>query len=203
MTDVLTDLSSINLVVNSAQTTEIAVSSVGGPPGPQGPVGPQGPPGTGGGSGLPVGGLTNQVPTKNSSTEGDISWKNQLLTSVAGRTGDVTLAEGDIANLTSDLNSKYSASNIPPYPVNSVAGHTGVVTLTESDIIGLPGDLDLKAPLASPTFTGHVTVPTPVSATDASTKAYVDGVAVGLNVKNAANEGTTAPLPANTYNNGS
>jgi hypothetical protein len=35
-------------------------------------------------------------------------------------------------------------------------------------------NLGLKAPLASPTFTGTVTVPTPVNNTDASTKAYVD-----------------------------
>lgn len=37
--------------------------------------------------------------------------------------------------------------------------------------------LALKAPLASPTFTGTVTVPTPVNATDAATKAYVDSLA--------------------------
>jgi hypothetical protein len=38
-------------------------------------------------------------------------------------------------------------------------------------------NLGLKAPLASPTFTGTVTVPTPVNNTDASTKAYVDSTA--------------------------
>lgn len=38
--------------------------------------------------------------------------------------------------------------------------------------------LSLKAPLASPTFTGTVTVPTPVNATDAATKGYVDSLAV-------------------------
>jgi len=37
--------------------------------------------------------------------------------------------------------------------------------------------IDTKAPLASPTFTGTVTVPTPVSNTDASTKVYVDSTA--------------------------
>jgi hypothetical protein len=38
--------------------------------------------------------------------------------------------------------------------------------------------LALKAPLASPTFTGTVTVPTPVNTTDAATKGYVDNLAV-------------------------
>ena len=36
----------------------------------------------------------------------------------------------------------------------------------------------LKAPLASPTFTGPVTVPTPLAGTSASTKDYVDALAV-------------------------
>ena len=34
--------------------------------------------------------------------------------------------------------------------------------------------IDAKAPLASPTFTGAVTVPTPTNSSDAATKAYVD-----------------------------
>ena len=42
---------------------------------------------------------------------------------------------------------------------------------------GITTALGLKAPLASPTFTGTVTVPTPVSNTDASTKVYVDSTA--------------------------
>lgn len=41
-------------------------------------------------------------------------------------------------------------------------------------ISGLVSDLNLKAPKASPTFTGTVTVPTPVNPTDAVNKAYVD-----------------------------
>jgi hypothetical protein len=63
-------------------------------------------------------------------------------------------------------------------------------------------DLALKAPLASPTFTGTVTVPTPVNTTDASTKAYVDAVAQGLAVKPSAIVATTTVLDANTYANG-
>lgn len=59
-------------------------------------------------------------------------------------------------------------------------------TTTSKGIVQLAGDLSgtaasptvpalaNKAPLASPTFTGTVTVPTPSNATDASTKGYVD-----------------------------
>lgn len=44
--------------------------------------------------------------------------------------------------------------------------------------------LALKAPLASPTFTGTVTVPTPSNSTDATTKAYVDtAVVTGASVQ--------------------
>jgi hypothetical protein len=46
--------------------------------------------------------------------------------------------------------------------------------IDQSKISGLATSLNLKANLASPTFTGTVTVPTPVNPTDAVTKAYVD-----------------------------
>ena len=52
--------------------------------------------------------------------------------------------------------------------------------LTQSQISGLTAALAAKAPLASPTFTGTVTVPTPVNGTDAATKAYVDNAVTGL-----------------------
>jgi hypothetical protein len=58
--------------------------------------------------------------------------------------------------------------------------------------------LALKAPLASPTFTGTVTVPTPVNDTDASSKAYVDATAQGLSVKQSVRLATAAALPAVT-----
>lgn len=41
-------------------------------------------------------------------------------------------------------------------------------------------DLALKAPLANPTFTGNVTVPTPSAGTDAANKNYVDNAVTGL-----------------------
>jgi hypothetical protein len=46
-------------------------------------------------------------------------------------------------------------------------------------------------------------VATPVSPTDAATKAYVDALIQGMVLKPNANLATTAGLPANTYNNGS
>ena len=57
----------------------------------------------------------------------------------------------------------------------------------------LTTSIGLKAPLASPTFTGTVTVPTPVNNTDAATKTYVDtAVGSGLDkVSASVGDGTT------------
>src|SRR5262249_10121285 len=63
-------------------------------------------------------------------------------------------------------------------PVTSVAGKTGAVTLVESDIGSLVADLALKAPLASPTFTGDPKAPTPSPGDDdtsIATTAFVTG----------------------------
>ncbi|MEO5627488.1 MAG: hypothetical protein ABIQ89_01210 [Candidatus Saccharimonadales bacterium] len=49
--------------------------------------------------------------------------------------------------------------------------HNGDGTLKDIGIIAT------KAPIAGPTFTGHVTVPTPTDTTDAVTKAYADSIA--------------------------
>lgn len=60
--------------------------------------------------------------------------------------------------------------------------------------------LGLKAPLASPTFTGTVTIPiTPSNTTDAASKGYVDAVAQGLSVKQSVLLATAVALPTNTY----
>lgn len=56
-------------------------------------------------TGLPTGGTTGQVLAKNSNANSDVHWVSQIgsVTSVAGKTGVVTLAESDISGLTSDL----------------------------------------------------------------------------------------------------
>jgi hypothetical protein len=62
--------------------------------------------------------------------------------------------------------------------------------------------LDLKAPIASPTFTGTVTLAAdPASALQAATKQYVDNTASGIVAKPQVLGATTANIDA-TYNNG-
>lgn len=75
--------------------------------------------------------------------------------------------------------------------------------IAESDVTNLVTDLAAKAPLASPTFTGTVTVPTPTNATDAATKGYVDNAVQGLSWKQAVRVATTTNgTLASAYENG-
>lgn len=67
------------------------------------------------------------------------------VTSVAGKTGIVTLAISDIASLQGALDGKAAAS------------HTHAI----GNVTGLQGALDAKAPLTSPAFDGTPTAPTP------------------------------------------
>jgi hypothetical protein len=76
----------------------------------------------------------------------------------------------------------------------------GQITGTLSNQTDLQNALNLKAPLSFPTFTGSVTVPTPINPTDASTKEYVDSNVASIS-QFGANYTTTANLNA-TYNNG-
>lgn len=55
--------------------------------------------------------------------------------------------------------------------------HTGAQA--QSTVTNLTTDLAAKAPLASPTFTGSVTVPTPTTTGQAATKGYVDTAVTG------------------------
>ena len=98
--------------------------------------------------------------------------------SVAGRTGNVVIAISDLAGLQTALDGKAAVS------------HTHAI----SDVTGLQTALDAKAPLASPTFTGTVTVPTPSASTDAATKGYVDSVAIGLDFKESVQAATTTNI---------
>lgn len=64
--------------------------------------------------------------------------------------------------------------------------------------------LGLKAPLASPTFTGPVTVPEPTNGTDAVTKNYVDALKAGLDIKDSVRVASTANIAiATALTNGS
>ena len=62
----------------------------------------------------------------------------------------------------------------------TLAGTASTWVAVEATVSNLVSDLSAKAPLASPTFTGTVTVPTPVNPTDAAQKQYVDAASSSL-----------------------
>ncbi len=130
------------------------------------------------------------------------------VTSVAGKTGVVTLVKTDVGltnvDNTSDVAKPISTLTQTALNAKEATVTSGTTTqyyrgdkswqTLDKATIGL-GNVDntsdvakpistltqtalnTKAPLASPTFTGTVTVPTPTGNTDAATKAYVDTTA--------------------------
>lgn len=88
-------------------------------------------------TGIPKSHLAQAVQT--SLGKADTALQSAPVTSVAGKTGAVTLAKGDVGLSNVDNVQQYSASNPPPYPVSSVNGQTGAVNLTTADAEVLSG----------------------------------------------------------------
>jgi hypothetical protein len=123
---------------------------------------------------------------------------------ISEHNSDTTSVHGisDTSSLVYTNDSRLSDSRTPTSHASShESGGSDEIEISQSQVTNLTSDLNLKAPLASPTFTGAVTVPTPTNATDAATKAYVDETAQGLQSKPAVEIATTSNLSA-TYNNG-
>lgn len=118
------------------------------------------------------------------------------VTSVAGRTGAVTVAKGDVGLGNVDNNGTATQAESEAGTVTIkfmiVVGKSGAVTLAKSDVelnnfdntaddnkpvsTAQQTTLNAKAPLASPAFIGTPTVPTPATAdntTKAASTAYV------------------------------
>jgi hypothetical protein len=137
------------------------------------------------------------------------------VTSVAGRTGAVTLSTSDISGLgtmatataadystTTVANGLYYplSSNPAGYlttaPVTSVAGRTGAVTLAVADVSG-------AAPLASPALTGTPTAPTASAGTSTTQLATTAFVTTADNLKaNLASPALTGTPTAPTATGG-
>jgi hypothetical protein len=119
---------------------------------------------------------------------------------------NVTVAFADLGGTLaiSQINSKQGNGNAVQL-TNTGATVTGdVVTYdANSNVVDSGTLLSSLAPKASPTFTGTVTVPTPVNPTDATTKAYVDAADALLAPKASPTFTGTVTLPATVIGNGS
>jgi hypothetical protein len=99
-----------------------------------------------------------KAPLASPTFTGTVTLPNSTITTVMLANGSVTAEKIFAGTIT---NAEISAS----------------AAIDQSKISGLTTALNLKAPLASPTFTGSVTVPAPTADTHAATKAYVDSKA--------------------------
>lgn len=94
-------------------------------------------------------------------------------------TGNVvgSLAPGHASHLTNKSYVDTQVSNLvdsSPDLLNTLNEISAAIGDDANFATSVQTQLDAKSPLASPTFTGTVTVPTPSGDTDAATKNYVD-----------------------------
>jgi len=145
-----------------------ADSTVPGPPGPQGAKGDKGDPGNPGspgppgpaGPGVPIGGGTGQVLTKNSATDYDTIWSTPAAAGVTSwntRTGAVTMTLADVTGVGGAPINNPVLTGDPQAPTPT-AGDNDTSIATTAFVQNAIGGL---APLASPTFTGDPKAPTP------------------------------------------
>jgi len=134
-----------------------------------------------------------------------------LVEPTADRTITLPDATGTVALMTDITVTPSSTNTLTNKTLTSPKINEDVaVTATATEINYVDGvtsaiqtQLNNKAPLASPTFTGTVTVPTPTNSTDAATKAYVDAVAEGLHIHASVVAATTENVNiANALENG-
>ena len=136
------------------------------------------------------------------------AWINDAVNLATDTVGSYVASLTAGTGITLSNNSGEEAS--PTVTVDTSVIQARVANVTDTEIGYLDGvtsaiqtQIDLKAPLASPTFTGTVTVPTPTNSTDAATKAYADAIAAGINWHNSVEIATAAALPNTpTYSNG-
>jgi len=117
-------------------------------------------------------------------------------------TGDVTgSGTASFAATLATVNASPQSNTFRKITVNGKGLVTATSAVSSSDITTVLGYTPVNK--AGDTMTGLLILSgDPTNSLGAATKQYVDNVASGLNIHNACETGTTAALPACTYNNG-
>jgi hypothetical protein len=122
-------------------------------------------------------------------------WNDEhVLTQASGKLlGRTSAGAGATEEISAGSGLSLSAGTLAA-DVTSVAGRTGAVTLGISDVANLQTSLDDKAPLASPTFTGTVTLPsgTSVGSVTSTELSYLSGVTSSIQTQISAKLSTSA-----------
>ena len=133
----------------------------------------------------------------------EISYLNGVTSAI-----QTQLDDKSTASKTETLTNKTLTSPVINTPTGITKSDVGLANVDNTTDVNKPVStatqtaLDLKAPIASPTFTGTVTLPgDPSSSLHAATKQYVDNTASGIVAKPQVLGATTANIDA-TYNNG-
>lgn len=111
----------------------------------------------------------------------DSSWISSTYSEIVIHNADTTSVHGisDTANLVYTNDSRLSDARTPTSHASThTSGGSDEITVAQSQVTNLSTDLSSKAPLASPTFTGTVTLPSDTSIGNVSSTeiSYVDGV---------------------------
>lgn len=111
----------------------------------------------------------------------DSSWISSTYSEITLHSADTTSVHGisDTANLVYTNDSRLSDARTPTSHASThTSGGSDEITVAQSQVTNLSTDLSSKAPLASPTFTGTVTLPSDTSIGNVSSTeiSYVDGV---------------------------
>ncbi len=137
--------------------------------------------------------LTTNLATTNSNVAaatGSIALTNSNVATITGQivtiNSNIATATGNIATLTTNLATTNS----------NVATATGNITTLSGRVNTLSGVVDLKANIASPTFTGVPAAPTPATSDNSTTLATT--AYVKANLSTAVLSGTVWTLAGNT-----
>jgi hypothetical protein len=154
-------------------------------------------------------------------TAGNITTGGSVSAATVSASGDVQGANlstaGAVSSATLSVSGNAVVGNLSTAGVITATGNiTSNANVITDNILGRTGGVTITAISTNqsitlvPTGTGSVSVSskkitslaTPTDDTDAATKAYVDSVAQGLNIKASVYAATYAALPSYTYNNG-